>query len=461
MKKLILFACLTVVGSIAFGQSNVTFQVDMNQYGGTFTTPEVNGDFNGWCGNCNVMTDANLDGIWEVTLPLTQDSIEFKYSHDAWGGQENLTPGIPCTKTTSGFTNRFIKINGDTILPIVCWESCMACGPPPDTSMVTFQVDMTQYGGTFTTPEVNGDFNGWCGGCNALTDANLDGIWELTLPLTEDSIEYKFAYDAWAGQEDLTPGTACTKTTSGFTNRFVVLNGDVVLPPVCWDSCLACFVPPPPVDTFMVTFQLDISQYTGTYTTPEVNGEFNGWCGNCSPMMDAVGNDSVWTATIPITGYVGDTVEYKFSYDNWAGQEDLTDGSTCTLTTVDGNNTFVNRFIELGASSVTLPVVCWESCEACPPDTIDDTSIRELASLGTLNIFPNPANDQVTVTTEHVLSGVVQTNVVNALGQTVISTQTSGSNNTILDVSGLQNGFYMIMVRSEAGQSTSKFLISR
>ncbi|MEQ9187342.1 MAG: hypothetical protein RLP15_06370, partial [Cryomorphaceae bacterium] len=62
--------------------------------------PEVNGDFNGWCGNCNAMTDANADGIWEITLPLTQDSIEYKFAHDNWTGQEELTVGSFCTKTT-------------------------------------------------------------------------------------------------------------------------------------------------------------------------------------------------------------------------------------------------------------------------------------------------------------------------------------------------------------------------
>ena len=42
---------------------NVTFQVDMNQVTAGFTTPEVNGTWNNWCGNCNPMTDADGDGI--------------------------------------------------------------------------------------------------------------------------------------------------------------------------------------------------------------------------------------------------------------------------------------------------------------------------------------------------------------------------------------------------------------
>ena len=64
--------------------SNVTFQVDMNKVTQSFTTPEVNGLWNNWCGNCNAMSDPDGDNIWTVTLPLEVGSNqEFKYSADA------------------------------------------------------------------------------------------------------------------------------------------------------------------------------------------------------------------------------------------------------------------------------------------------------------------------------------------------------------------------------------------
>ncbi len=334
--------------------NSVTFRVDMNQYGGTFTTPEVNGDFNGWCGGCNPLTDADGDGIWETTLLLTNDSIEFKYAYDSWAGQESLsdTAHGACTKTTSGFTNRFIEITSDTILPVVCWESCVGCA-----YNVTFQVDMNQYTNSFTTPEVNGDFNGWCGGCNAMTDANNDGVWEVTLPLTQDSIEFKYAHDSWAGQENFAGGESCTKTSNGFTNRFMMISADTVLPPVCWGSCDTCSASTAPKN---VTFKVDMRGYSGTYTTPEVNGDFNGWCGNCNPLTDA-DNDSIWETTIAITA---DSIEFKYSHDAWAGQENFAGGEPCTKT-VGG---FTNRFAILSGDT-TFPAVCWESCDVCASTT--------------------------------------------------------------------------------------------
>jgi hypothetical protein len=73
------------------------------------------------------MTDADKDGIWEAKLPIAVDSIEYKFTLDGWTGQETLTAGSKCTKTTSGFTNRFLKFTTPTVLTAVCYESCDAC----------------------------------------------------------------------------------------------------------------------------------------------------------------------------------------------------------------------------------------------------------------------------------------------------------------------------------------------
>ena len=58
--------CLSQPGNV----SDITFKVDMSQLSDPFNTPELNGTFNNWCGDCNPMSDANGDEIWEVTLSL-------------------------------------------------------------------------------------------------------------------------------------------------------------------------------------------------------------------------------------------------------------------------------------------------------------------------------------------------------------------------------------------------------
>jgi 1,4-alpha-glucan branching enzyme len=345
--KLILLALMASLNSLAF---NVTFRVDMNNVSG-FNTPEVNGSFNNWCGNCFQMADPDGDNIWEATTSLAAGTYQYKFSYDNWAGQETLLQGSSCTVTSFGFTNRQIVISSDIVLPIVCWQSCESCANAPVQHSVTFQVDMNGQTG-FTTPEVNGSFNNWCGSCFQMSDTNGDGIWTATTTLNAGSYEFKFSHDNWAGSETLEPGSACTMTTDVFTNRVLNLDADTVLPVVCYGSCVACNQTVP---QHTVTFQLDMTGQTG-YTTPEVNGTFNGWCGNCFPMSDADG-DGIWTAS---TTLEEGTYEYKFSYDNWAGQETLLEGTPCTVT----NNGFTNRSLNL-TSDITLPVVCWGSCNAC------------------------------------------------------------------------------------------------
>ena len=76
MKKLITtLICLVTLFSFSFVSNaqntrdsvDVTFQVDMNGVSSSFTTPEVNGTFNKWCGNCWEMSDNEGDNVWEFT----------------------------------------------------------------------------------------------------------------------------------------------------------------------------------------------------------------------------------------------------------------------------------------------------------------------------------------------------------------------------------------------------------
>lgn len=241
---------------------NVTFRVDMSQYtgslaGGVF----VNGTFNGWCGNCNPMTDMG-NGMWAVTLPL-DPGVAIEYKFTAGTTWETLTSGDPCTITIVAgqdtYINRADTITGDVILPNVCWESCGIC-----TNDVTFNVDMNDYvnGGGSTAAGVflNGTFNGWCGNCTPMTDSNGDNVWEVTAAVPAGAIEYKFT--AGTSWETLTSGDPCTITVGQFTNRAYTVTGAANIGVVCWESCSACLggiseldaavaIYPNPVNTIM------------------------------------------------------------------------------------------------------------------------------------------------------------------------------------------------------------------
>ena len=231
---------------------NVTFQLDLRgQTDLEYTTPELNGIFNGWCGNCAQMEDADNDSIWQITVPIMEGEgpsdapgWEYKFSADNWNIQEDLYSGAECVYSAFGYTNRYINVTQDTILPPVCWGSCVDCLAPQSSYSVTFRLDMSNMTG-YNIPEVNGEFNDWCGSCWPMTDADGDDVWELTTQVDTSMQVYKFSADNWNIQEYLSPDGNCVQvgTDAGgnqVVNRYVHINEDTVLDVVCWGECVEC-----------------------------------------------------------------------------------------------------------------------------------------------------------------------------------------------------------------------------
>jgi hypothetical protein len=97
-----------------------------------------------------------------------------------------------------------------------------------------------------------------------------------------------------------------------------------------------------------VTFQVDMAQSNAPAgAIPYVNGLYT---------MTNIGG-SIWSATVPLPGNT--VYEYKFTYNVLAGSENLA-GSSCVVTS-NGN-----RSVSVGTTNMVLPLVCWNSCSACP-----------------------------------------------------------------------------------------------
>lgn len=184
-----------------------------------------------------------------------------------------------------------------------------------------------------------------------------------------------------------------------------------------------------------------MSTFTGTFTRPEINGTFNSWCGNCAPMSDA-NNDNVWDITINLP--IGDTIEYKFSHDNWAGQETNNPAGACT----NGDAQFTNRFLIISGDT-TMPAVCWGSCLPCG----QSSNVNELA-LQAMKLFPNPA--QGVVTLESALAGSVR--VLDIAGRTVLSRAVEAGENR-LAIDQLQRGVYLVQLSTDKGTQTERLVV--
>ena len=112
--------------------------------------------------------------------------------------------------------------------------------------------------------------------------------------------------------------------------------------------------------TAAVEFKVNMNQYAGTYSSVNVSGSFNSWSGDANPMTDPDG-DKIFTTTLnlPVGLY-----EYKYTLDNWGGQESLPVTSACAAVTFDGPNVFVNRKLALSGNT-SLDAVCFNSCYDC------------------------------------------------------------------------------------------------
>ncbi|HBK20822.1 MAG TPA: hypothetical protein DDZ07_05785 [Cryomorphaceae bacterium] len=442
MKKIyaLLMLALPMLG---FAQKDVTFIVDMRDYAGSYTTVHLNGDFNSWCGTCNPMTDSEGDSIWTVTLPLTADSIEYKFTLDGWTGQENLTSGTACTKTSGIYTNRFAAFTGDTILPGVAWESCAA---KAGQVYVTMQVNME-----FETVDSTGVFLG--GGSGFGTPGqNLmhhigDSVYSITLPRDTGFFSF-FTFmngncPSWGCKENLA-GKPCGDPAN-YNDRSVgsALYGDFHLT-TCFGQCStdgSCATPPSPVN---VTFRSDRTN-SPSFTDAYLSGTMNGWSGDATAMTDADG-DGVYEVTVSL---LPGAYEWKFTADNWAVQENLdpaTSDSVCTIT----QGAFTNRYMMLGGTAdTTLEIHGWEQCGNASTVGIDEATAEFV-------VKPNPASDVLFI--ENTTGTASTVAIYNVTGAKVMEQNFEA--NTRLDVATLPRGMYIVRLQSEDTDSVIRISLN-
>ena len=193
------------------------------------------------------MSDDDADGIWTVTVSVEEGTsgnyIFLNSPNDGgdWGAKEDLT-GLSCADP-GNFNDRILPAVTGPATYSTCFGQCSTdgtCGSPPASYAVTFQVDMSEYTGTYGTVNLNGSFAGWCGGCIAMDDSDGDGVYSVSVDIAEGTIEYKFTLDGWTAQEEFAGGESCTSTIDGFTNRTYDVAADATLPVVCYNSCDAC-----------------------------------------------------------------------------------------------------------------------------------------------------------------------------------------------------------------------------
>ena len=197
-------------------------------------------------------------------------------------------------------------------------------------------------------------------------------------------------------------------------------------------------------DSVNITFKVDMSQVSDPFTSPELNGTFNSWCGNCNAMSDFDG-DNVWDVTVKL--HSGDTIEYKYSADSWAIQETNNPSGSCT----NGDQNFTNRILVIPYNDFALDKVCWGSCDSCQPLS-SNISSDDLDII----IFPNPTSSFLTIQSNNLINPI---SIFDITGKLVLQ-NIGNSKEIILDISNLNSGLYYIKSNFQNSSIIRRFFVN-
>jgi DNA/RNA endonuclease YhcR with UshA esterase domain len=254
--------------------------------------------------------DANMrmyQGADSVTMRIDQDT-------DIDGQPEPAYPvnviGV-ATQFTSGPT---VYTGGYQLQP-----RYYATDFQPAQAQVTFNVNMRVkiLKGEFTPSTdllvIRGNFNGWSGLADQLSDTDGDSIYSITKTFNVgDNLEFKFVIhrsgtDFW---EDRIPNR--TYTVQPGTN---VYNGG-------YFNNDSIYVPRVPIQ-FTFSCNMELERLSGRFNpatdTVSVNGTFNGWASKQWILQPNALNPDLYEGTWTINAGVGESIEFKFWYtpNNW------------------------------------------------------------------------------------------------------------------------------------------------
>ena len=148
---------------------------------------------------------------------------------------------------------------------------------------VTLSVDMNDPSSPDGPIYLAGTFNGWNATTDPLSDPEGDGIWTITMFWPASIQEYKFTTFDWGASEQFAGGESCTLTTGEFVNRVITVDGAIVTPAVCWESCDPCDGVGCPIDLDEDGICDDVDPCVGVY---DAVGVCNG---NCTADADSDG----------------------------------------------------------------------------------------------------------------------------------------------------------------------------
>lgn len=121
---------------------------------------------------------------------------------------------------------------------------------------------------------------------------------------------------------------------------------------------------------------------------------------------------------------------------------------------INGQIDSIFTFTENGSYSVEVTNgSCIDTSECV---TVTDVSVTKYEKDIFINIYPNPVKNNITISLNAIISGVVR--VLNVDGKEILTKQTENTSQIQLSVSNLKTGIYFIEIVSEEGKHTLRFV---
>ncbi|MFN4122977.1 MAG: T9SS type A sorting domain-containing protein [Flavobacteriales bacterium] len=209
-----------------------------------------------------------------------------------------------------------------------------------------------------------------------------------------------------------------------------------------------------------VTFRVDVTEYLagGQIVAPNgfrVGGNFadnsgvapGGAIENWAPISENSGmtdqGNNIWSIEVTYPeNSIGNIQLLKFVNGDWGANEG---GSTLSECGVDDGFGGFNRSIEIPNQNGVF-TAAWDQCGTLL------LNVAEVASINSVNIYPNPAQDVLNVQYDVIKSGNFNIEIFNSIGQRVVFEQIGfrgiGTNIQQVSLAGLNAGIYFVKLNN-------------
>ncbi len=433
-------ACTYFIDDVLLEQSPVraTVHCDMNFQEISEDGVFVAGSFNDWDPSATPMSDDDGDGIYTAVITgMVGDLVDYKFVN---GAIFEIVPDACGAEDDDGNINRQISLDADVELEAVCFSECENCDLANNID-VTFSVDMNfEEVDLETGVHLTGSFADWDPSAIAMTDADGDGVFDVTVRILENAMhEYKFvngnSWDA-PSMAEFVPEDCGVADGGGNINRSLTTAEEAItLETICFAGCTDCTTENSRIVTFSVGMANETVSADGVKLLIDGFTAFDPADPSAISMELVAGSNDIYSATVSLFR----NNSYQYTFVNGASLTDLE--NVFGLDCVDGNGL---RNVDLGAEDTSTEVVCFGTCD---DNCTWNTGLGDIEQ-NSINIFPNPASDLVMINHEFTNAQSLSLEVYNSLGQLIdrVVSIDAANNQIQYNVEQLSSDLYFIKV---------------